>query len=128
VDKYVIFGNDRLSNYILFEKTNPIFRTSKLLYPLLLKKVTSILQFCNSQKRTQNEPKTNPIEPNSKPIGYLQKMNVYPLLTKRYEVLQLFERNENKPNSNPIRTQTWAAWAIWAIYDYKNSVAKKGRL
>ena len=38
----------------------------------------------------------------TKPICKTAKMNVYPLLTVYYENLRLFERNENKPKTNPI--------------------------
>ena len=37
-----------------------------------------------AQKRTQNKPKTNPNKAN----GFDAKMNVYPLLTKRYEKIR----------------------------------------
>jgi len=49
----------------------------------------------------KNKAKTNPIQTQTNPIGYLQKMNVYPLITKSYEILQLFGRNNNEPKTNP---------------------------
>ena len=41
--------------------------------------------------------KTKPKQTQTKPNRKTAKMNLYPLLTKRYEKKRLFERNENKP-------------------------------
>ncbi len=67
-------------------------------------------------KRTQLSPfsaqkprfhqKTNPKQTQTKPNRWIAKMNVCPLLTKHYEKIRLFDRNENKPKSNPNQTKT----------------------
>ena len=49
-------------------------------------------------------PKTNPKQTQTKPNCKTAKMNLYPLLSKRYEKIRLFDRNENKPKSNPKQT------------------------
>ncbi len=91
---------------------------------LVLIRVNSWLQTCFSTfvesplqihpfyaKQTQISPilrqksrfrqKTNPKQTQTKPNGYLPKMNANPLLTRYYEKLRLSGRNENKPKSNP---------------------------
>ena len=46
--------------------------------------------------------KTNPKQTQTKPNRKTAKMNLSYVLTKRYEKKRLFERNENKPKTNPI--------------------------
>ncbi len=60
-----------------------------------LKKQTQFYAFLGP--KTAISPKTKPIQTQTKPICKTAKMNVYPLLTKRYEKKRLFDRNENKP-------------------------------
>ena len=45
--------------------------------------------------------KTNPKQTQTKPNRKTAKMNLSPLLTKRYEKKRLFDQNENKPKTNP---------------------------
>ena len=54
------------------------------------------------EKRTQNEPKTNPIKANL----LNAQMNVNKVLTKDYENKSNWAICENEPKTNPIRTQT----------------------
>ncbi len=58
------------------------------------------------EKRTQNEPKTNPIRTQTNPIKANlpeAQMNVSSLLTKDYENQRLSRLGENKANTNPIK-------------------------
>ena len=54
-----------------------------------------------SAQKSRFRQKTKPKQTQTKPNGYLPKMNASPLLTRYYEKLRLSGRNENKPNSNP---------------------------
>ncbi len=55
-----------------------------------------------STQKQQFSPKTNPKQTQTKPNHWIAKMNLYHVLTKRYEKIRLFKRNENKPKTNPI--------------------------
>ena len=57
-------------------------------------------------QKPQFHQKTNPKRTQTKPNRWIAKMNLYPLLTKHYEKIRLFERNENKPKTNPNQTKT----------------------
>jgi hypothetical protein len=50
----------------------------------------------------QNKPNTNPTKANLLDT----QMNVSSILTKDYENVPLRRRGENKPNTNPIQTQS----------------------
>ena len=50
--------------------------------------------------------KTNPNKPNSKPIPKMPKMNLSPYNTKDYNNETASGSEKNKPDSNPIQTQS----------------------
>jgi len=50
-------------------------------------------------ERGENEPKTNPNEPNYKKA----KMNVKSYITRDYEKIRVFGFRQNKPKTNPIK-------------------------
>ena len=65
-----------------------------------------------SAQKPRFHPKTNPKQTQTKPNCKIPKINLFPLLSKCYEKIRLFDRNENftrrslgeggKPKTNPI--------------------------
>ncbi len=64
--------------------------------------------------------KTNPKQTQTKPNWKTTKMDLYPVLTKRYEKKRLFERNENKPKTKPNQTQFLSAAGGFGILYIEN--------
>ena len=130
VKYFVIFGKYQMSNYTLFEKTNPIFpcfQPQNTILPKTNPIQSQFLSACGGQSQIytflcktnpnfpvfspktaispKNEPKTNPNKAN----GFDAKMNLYSVLTRHYEKIRLFARNENEPKTNLKQTQFLSA-------------------
>ncbi len=75
---------------------NPIQSQSKPFYA----KRTQTSSF-SAQKRSFHQ-KTNPKRTQTKPNCKTAKINLCPVLTRRYEKIRLYDRNENKAKTNPI--------------------------
>ncbi len=72
-----------------------------------------------AQKQRFGE-KTNPKQTQTKPNHWITKMNLYPVLTKRYEKIRLFERNENKPKqSQKLALFNCNLFLFWSVLAFE---------
>ena len=53
----------------------------------------------------KNEPNSNPIRTQSKPIHKMLKINITPFITTNYPNIHPFPKKKTNPISNPIQTQ-----------------------
>jgi len=87
------------TNHPLFMQNEPNFHRGKNEpNPIYKKGLRKFYTPSHNEKRTQNEPKTNPIC--EKP-----KMNLNFYSTKDYENIPLPQAHENEPKTNPISTE-----------------------
>ena len=86
-------------------KTKPIQTQFKPNFMAFYAKRTQTSSF-STQKRSFSQ-KTNPKRTQTKPICKIPKINLYPLLSKHYEKIRLFDRNENKPKTKPKQSQSY---------------------